>query len=79
VLVLPPRFMDFAVLPQPLRHAMGAHVVGLTRTAIRVADEHGTLLVPGFDGEHVAADGFHPDATGYARIADGVVAALELD
>jgi lysophospholipase L1-like esterase len=77
VLVLPPRFMDFAVLPQPLRHAIGAHVVGLTRAALRVAHEHGALLVPGFDGVDVAADGFHPDATGYARIAEGVLAALE--
>jgi len=79
VLVLPPRFMDFAVLPQPLRHAIGAHIVGLTRTAVRVATEHGAAIVAGFDGVHVASDGFHPDAAGYAGLAERIVAALELD
>jgi lysophospholipase L1-like esterase len=76
VVVLPPRFMDFASLPQPLRHALGAHVVGLTTAAIRVAQEHGALLVEGFDGRTQASDRFHPDAGGYARIAENAVAAL---
>lgn len=76
VVVLPPRFMDFAVLPQPLRHALGAHVVGLTTTAIRVAQEHGAYIVAGFDGRHQASDRFHPDARGYAGIADDIAAAL---
>ncbi|MEO8262621.1 MAG: SGNH/GDSL hydrolase family protein [Pseudolysinimonas sp.] len=76
VLVLPPRFMDFAVLPQPLRHAVGAHVVGLTRVAVRIGSEHGATIVAGFDGVHVASDRFHPDATGYAEIAERVVSAL---
>lgn len=76
VVVLPPRFMDFAVLPQPLRHALGAHIVGLTTAAIRVAQEHGAHIVGGFDGRHQAADRFHPDALGYAGIAEHIVAAL---
>lgn len=76
VVVLPPRFMDFAVLPRPLRHALGAHIVGLTTAAIRVAQEHGAHIVGGFDGRHQAADRFHPDALGYAGIAGDIVAAL---
>jgi lysophospholipase L1-like esterase len=76
VVVLPPRFMDFASLPQPLRLALGAHIVGLTTVAIRVAREHGAAIVPGFEGMHQASDRFHPDATGYAEIAGHVVGAL---
>ena len=76
VVVLPPRFMDLAVLPQPLRHALGAHVAGLTTAAIRVAREHGAGLVAGFDGRDVASDRFHPDAAGYATIAENIVAVL---
>jgi len=76
VLVAPPRFRDFAVLPQPLRAALGAHVSGLTRTAARIAGARGVALVPGFDGVHVAGDRFHPDATGYAELAARIVSAL---
>ena len=76
VVVGPPAFGDFAVLPQPLRLVLGAHARGLARAARRVAAERGVLFVPGFDGRSVASDGFHPDATGYATLAERVSAAL---
>ncbi|CAN5499383.1 SGNH/GDSL hydrolase family protein [soil metagenome] len=76
VVVATPRFGDFAVYPQPLRAVLGAQVAGLTRAAESVAAEHGALLVPGFDGVHVSTDRFHPDATGYAAIADSIITAL---
>jgi len=76
VVVGPPVFGDFAVLPQPLRFALGAHARGLARAAARVAREHGALFVPGFDGRSVASDGFHPDATGYAALAERVASRL---
>ncbi|MGN6501882.1 MAG: hypothetical protein ACTHKX_03125, partial [Pseudolysinimonas sp.] len=77
--VAPPRFGRFAVFPQPLRWALGVHAEGLTRAAQRLAAERGIPLVRGFDGEHVAADRFHPDADGYAGLAADVAAALHLD
>jgi lysophospholipase L1-like esterase len=77
--VATPRFGGFAVYPQPLRAALGAHVTGLTRAAARVCAAHGIPLIPGFDGVHVARDRFHPDATGYAALAAEVAAALKLD
>jgi lysophospholipase L1-like esterase len=76
VLVAPPVFRDFAVLPHPLREALGAHAAGLTRIARRVAGERGVAIAPGFDGRTVAADGFHPDSAGYARMAAGVAEVL---
>jgi lysophospholipase L1-like esterase len=76
VVVGPPRFGEFAVYPQPLRAALGAHARGLAATSARVAAEHGALFVDGFDGVHVAADRFHPDASGYAEIAERIVAVL---
>jgi lysophospholipase L1-like esterase len=78
-LVATPRFGRFAVYPQPLRWALGAHAAGLTRAAARLAGKRRIPLVAGFDGEHVSSDRFHPDATGYARLADGVAAALHVD
>jgi lysophospholipase L1-like esterase len=78
-LVAPPRFGRFAVFPQPLRWALGAHAEGLTRVARHLADERGIPLVPGFDAVHVASDRFHPDAAGYAALAADVAAALHLD
>lgn len=76
VVVAPPRFGRFGVLPPPLRTVLGAHAAGLTRAADRVARAHGAALVDGFDGGDVASDRFHPDATGYAAIAERVVAAF---
>ena len=76
VVVGSPAFGDLAVLPQPLRAALGAHTRGLDRAAARVAGERGAVFVPGFDGRSVAADGFHPDAQGYATLAERVAAAL---
>jgi lysophospholipase L1-like esterase len=76
VVVGPPSFADFAALPQPLRSALGSHARGLERVARRTAAAHGALFVPGFDGVHVASDGFHPDATGYAQLAERVDAAM---
>ena len=74
--VAPPLFGKFAVLPQPLRLALGMHSRGLARTAAKVARRHHAVLAPGFDGRSVASDGFHPDENGYAKLADGVMMAL---
>lgn len=76
VLVATPQFGRFAVYPQPLRAVLGAQVAGLTRAAARVAAARGIPLVEGFDGVHVSDDRFHPDATGYAELADAIAAAL---
>ena len=76
VLVATPQFGRFAVYPQPLRAVLGAHDAGHTRAAAALAASHDIHLVDGFDGVHVSSDRFHPDATGYARLADAVVAAL---
>jgi lysophospholipase L1-like esterase len=72
----PPVFGAFAALPQPLRSALGSHARGLTRVAARVAAERRVPYVEGFDGVHVAVDGFHPDAAGYAGLAERVAGAL---
>jgi len=76
VVVAPPVFGDFAVLPQPLRMALGAHAAGLTKIAERVADEHEVDFAPGFDGKSVASDGFHPDGEGYAGMSAAIARAL---
>lgn len=76
VVVGPPVFADFAVLPQPLRHALGAHAAGLTRIAQRVADEREVDFAPGFDGQSVSTDGFHPDRRGYKSMAARIAATL---
>jgi lysophospholipase L1-like esterase len=76
VVVGPPAFGRFVALPRPLRAALGSHARGLARVAARIARERRVSLVPGFDGVHVASDGFHPDATGYAGLAERVAAAL---
>jgi lysophospholipase L1-like esterase len=67
-LVEPPRFGDYAVIPQPLRLALGAQARGLTRVAREVAAQHGVATVPGLDGRRVARDRFHPDAQGYREL-----------
>lgn len=76
VVVGPPRFGRFAALPQPLRFAVGAHANGLTRVAARVAARRGLIFASGFDGVDTADDGFHPDATGYAGLAERIVTHL---
>lgn len=76
VLVAPPEFSRFAVLPRPLRTALAAHAAGLARVSARVAARHGALLAPGFDGASVAPDRFHPDAAGYAAMAAGIARSL---
>lgn len=76
VVVAPPDFGSFGVLPQPLRMALGASARGLAEVAARVATEHGALLAPGFDGRSTGADRFHPDGAGYATLAAGVVDTL---
>ncbi len=76
VVVAPPAFAAFVVLPQPLRAALGAHAAGLARTAARVAADRGVDIAPGFDGRSVASDRFHPDGNGYASIAAGIAATL---
>jgi len=76
VVVAPPAFRDLAVLPHPLRDALGAHAAGLTRVARRVARDRGVDLAPGFDARTVASDAFHPDADGYARMAAAIAATL---
>jgi lysophospholipase L1-like esterase len=77
VVVAPPAFGRYPVLPQPLRSALGAITAGLTRRAGRVAVAHGAVLVPGFDGARVARDGFHPDAAGYDAMAATIAWALD--
>lgn len=77
VVVAPPVFRNFAVLPQPLRRALGAHAAGLTRVAARVAADRGVVFAPGFDGRSVASDGFHPDRDGYTAIAAGIAEVLK--
>lgn len=72
VLVAPPRFGDMPAFPQPLRRALGRHVDGLTRAGAGVARSEGVAFARGFDGVSVAEDGVHPDATGYARMADSI-------
>lgn len=76
VAIAPPTFGDFAVLPQPLRMALGAHAAGLTKIAEQVADEHEVDFAPGFDGKSVASDGFHPDGEGYAGMSASIARAL---
>lgn len=76
VLVAPPEFTGFAVLPRPLRDALAAHARGLGRVSAHVAAEHGAILAPGFDGSSVASDRFHPDGDGYAAMADAIARSL---
>lgn len=76
VIVAPPVFSRFAVLPRPLRTALGAHAANLARVAHRVADELEVDLAPGFDGASVAHDRFHPDADGYAGMAAAIARVL---
>ena len=75
VVVAPPRFGEFAALPNPLRWALGRHARGLTRRAERVARANAAALAPGFDGRSVASDQFHPDAAGYHSLAEGIASA----
>jgi lysophospholipase L1-like esterase len=77
VVVGPPAFADFAVLPHPLRGVLGGHAAELGRVAARIADERGVDFAPGFDGRSVASDRFHPDRAGYRTMAAGVAAALQ--
>lgn len=76
VVVAPPAFGRYAVLPQPLRAALSAVAAGLTRRAARIAAAREVVFVPGFDGADVARDGFHPDARGYDAMAAAITAAL---
>ena len=76
VVVAPPLFGRFAALPNPLRWALGRDARGLTRRAARVARAHSAILAPGFDGRSVASDRFHPDATGYHALAEGIADAM---
>ena len=79
VVVGPPRFAVFGILPNPLRWALGRHAAGLARASARVAHAHGAVVAPGFaphpDEHELAADRFHPNGPGYQRLAEGVVAA----
>jgi lysophospholipase L1-like esterase len=76
VLVAAPQFGRFTVYPQPLRAVLGAHVAGITAVARELTSARGIPLVPGFDGVHVSADRFHPDAIGYGELADAILATL---
>lgn len=76
VVVGPPEFSAFPVLPQPLRGALGRHAAALARVSERVAERLGADFVDGFDGRSVAVDRFHPDGEGYRVLARAVAAAL---
>lgn len=76
VVIEPPRFSGFTVMPPTLRRALEASAAGLRRTAVRVAHEHAASAVPGFQGDHLATDNFHPDETGYALLARSVARAI---
>ncbi|HEY4224416.1 MAG TPA: SGNH/GDSL hydrolase family protein [Pseudolysinimonas sp.] len=76
VVVEPPEFGRFPSMPNPLRFALGRHASGLTGRAGRAAHAHGALTAPGFDGQSLASDGFHPDGAGYQRLAEGIAAAV---
>ncbi len=80
VVVAPPRFDLFPVLPRPLRPALGSAAAGLGRRTEAVACADGATVVAGVRGDSVGEDLFHPDATGYAdlagRIADALGSAL---
>lgn len=76
IVVAPPAFGRFAVLPQPLRFVLGVHARALTRAAAKVAARNRCGMAIGFDGASVARDGFHPDTAGYARLAENVLTAL---
>lgn len=76
VIVEPPVFGDFRVIPQPMRWVLGFSANGIRRALRKVGARWGVLVAPGFDGRHVAADRFHPDADGYAHLADSVLRAL---
>ncbi len=77
VVVAPPEFSAFAVLPQPLRLALGRHAAGLSAIAARVADEREVDFAPGFDGQSVSSDRFHPDRAGYKAMAARIAAVLQ--
>jgi lysophospholipase L1-like esterase len=77
VVVGPPAFERYAAIPQPARAAFGASAAGVRARSVATARERGALWVPGFDGAHVASDRFHPDATGYDRMAGMLAAVLE--
>jgi lysophospholipase L1-like esterase len=76
IVVAAPDFGRFAVLPHPLRWALGAHAAGLRRVAARVCATWGATFVPGFDGAATSSDRFHPDAAGYDAMAARIAAAL---
>ncbi len=80
VVVAPPEFALFTILPKPLRWALGRHTRGLTHASARVALAHDAVSAPGFapdpDGHELAADRFHPNTVGYQRLADGVASSL---
>jgi lysophospholipase L1-like esterase len=76
VVVAAPVFSAFEVLPRPLRAALGSHAAGLSRIAAQVADEHEVDFAPGFDGQSVSSDRFHPDRVGYTKMAAAIATVL---
>jgi lysophospholipase L1-like esterase len=75
-----PPMGEFTALPQPLRFALGVRARMLDLTLQRAA-----RLVPGvywfdtaavFDADHLAADGYHPNAAANARLAEHLAATL---
>jgi lysophospholipase L1-like esterase len=76
VVVAAPRFDRLAVLPQPMRWALGAHAAGIRAAAARVCARWGVPLADGFDGRSTASDRFHPDCAATERMAAAIVRAL---
>ncbi len=65
-------------LPQPTRSALGARSAYLDALLERSSAVHGAHYIPirsPFPPEHLARDGFHPSALGYAAWADELASA----
>ena len=73
-----PPLGELVSLPQPTRSALGARSAYLDALLERSSAVHGAHYVPirsPFPPEHLARDGFHPSALGYATWADELASA----
>ena len=73
-----PPLGELVSLPQPTWSALGARAAYLDALLERSSAAHGAHYVPirsPFPPEHLARDGFHPSALGYAAWADELASA----